>query len=316
MNRDLSKNEMAGLRKKSRIGLVAVLGLAAIGLVLYASRTNEPSFQGRALSHWLSDIENARDDREAEPAKYAVRQIGTNAIPSLLSLMRAEDSRLKQTIIFLLRKQRIFRLRIADATSKHLRSALGFEALGAEARSAVPDLKRMLDHPKTVYLAGMALISISPGGVDAVVSGLGSTNVVVRRESAGVLGALGIERFWSKGSEARMDALQARGHIAVPPLINALIDPDELVRARAATALGVLGQRPEIALPALIKNLRDTNGWRVPASAAKALGRFGPDAASAVPALKEAAQHKDSRVREAAEGAIRALETQAEPRLE
>src|SRR5437899_10700205 len=106
---------MVGFRKNWRSGLVVVLVLGAIGMILCASRSKEPSYQSRTLGAWLKDIENSRDDREAEPARAAVRKIGTNAMPSLLKLMRAEDSRWKETLIILLGKQHIFRIQVADA---------------------------------------------------------------------------------------------------------------------------------------------------------------------------------------------------------
>jgi HEAT repeat protein len=307
---------MAILRKKWRASLVVALALAAIGALFCASRSNEPSYQGRSLSQWLRDIENAREDPEAEPAKNAVRQIGTNAIPYLLGKMRTEDSKLKTRFITLLAKAHIFSVRIANSNRQHLRALLGFEALGPQASSAIPDLKALLNNTELVGSVGWALVSISPNGVEAAASGLQSTNAIIRRETAGVLGIPGIVRFTTNATPARMAVLRAQAEIAVPPLIRALNDSDELTRARAGTSLGLLGQKPEIVVPALIKNLQETNGWRVPASAAKGLSRFGTNAVAALPALKAIAQHTDSRVREAVATAIQSIETQAEPRLE
>lgn len=307
---------MAGLRRKWRGALVLVLALVAIGALLYASRTTEPSFQGRALSQWLGDIENARDDHEAESAKNAVRQIGTNAIPSLLGMMQAEDSKLKETLITLLARLHISRVRITDASGKHLRALFGFQALGTQASSAIPELKTLMNNPKIVHFTAGALVNISPDGVKAATSGLQSTNALVRRETAGVLGLLGLVRFRTNASPTQVGLLHTQANIAVPPLIRALNDSDELTRARAATSLGLLGQKAEIAVPALIKNLQETNGWRIPASAAKGLGRFGTNAVAALPALKAIVTHQDWRVREAVAKAIQSIETQAEPRLD
>jgi len=307
---------MADLRKKWRAGLLVILASAAIGALLYVSRTNEPAYHGQTLSQWLSDIENARDDEAAEPANGAVRQIGTNAIPDLLSMMRAEDSKLKETIMTVLARLHIYRNRIADASGKHLRALFGFQALGSQASSAIPELKGLMNNPKIVHFAAAALVNINPDGVQAATSGLQNTNALVRRETAGVLGTMGIVRFTTNATPARMALLRAQAEFAVPPLIRALNDSDEMTRARAATSLGLLGQKPEIAVPALIKNLQETNGWRVPASAAKGLSRFGTNAVAALPALKAIAEHRDSHVRESVAGAIQSIETQAEPHLE
>jgi len=306
---------MAGLRKKWRLGLVAVLALAAIGALLCASRTKEPSFQGRTLGDWLADIANT-EDSEPETARNAVRQIGTNAIPHLLGMMRAEDSKLKETFITLLDKAHINRIRIPNASDKHSRAFLGFWALGPQASSAIPELKALASNPKFVSTAARALVEIGPAGVEAAVAGLADTNAIVRRQTAGALGFPGIVRFTTNATPAQMAVLRAQAEFAIPPLIRALSDSDELTRARAATSLGLFGQNPELAVPALIKNLHETNGWRVPASAAKGLGRFGTNAASALPALKAITGHQDSRVRESVNSAIEAIESQSEPRLE
>jgi len=302
---------MAALRKKWRVGIAAVLGLSAIGLLFYALRTDEPSFQGRALSQWLSDIQNAPDDSEA--AVNAVRQIGTNAIPSLLSMMRAEDSKLKQTANMLLARLHIYRIRILDTDGKHWRAFDGFYALGAQADSAIPELTALVNNPGIARCAAAALVNISTNGVEAATSGLQSTNPLVRREIAGVLGTIGIVRFTTNATPARMAILRAQAEFAVPTLIRLLSDSDELTRARAGTSLGLLGQKPEIVVPALIKNLQETNGWRVPASASKGLERFGTNAVAALPALKAILGHPDSRVRETVAGAIHYIEIPAGP---
>jgi HEAT repeat protein len=308
--------KMVGLQRKWRTGLVVILALSTIGVLLYVSRTNEPSFQGRALSQWLEDIENARDDQAAEPANNAVRQIGTNAIPYLLEMMRAEDSQLKETFNTLVARAHIYRFRIPDASGKHACAFVGFCALGPQAGSAIPELTVLVNNPKLARFAAAALIYISPDGVKAATSGLENTNALVRREILGVLGTAGIVRFTTNATPARMAILGAQAEFAVPPMIRALSDSDELTRARAATSLGLLGQKPEIVVPALIRNLAETNGWRVPVSAAKGLSRFGTNAGAALPALKAIAGHPDSRVREAVATAIQSIETPAEPRLE
>jgi hypothetical protein len=46
----------------------------------------------------------------------------------------------------------------------------------------------------------------------------------------------------------------------------------------------------------------------VPGAAAKSLGRFGTNAISAIPALKEALGNSDSRVSGSVKGALRAIE--------
>ena len=69
--------------------------------------------------------------------------------------------------------------------------------------------------------------------------------------------------------------------------IEALKDKDQEVRYSAARALGKIGPKAEKAVPALVRALKDKNEY-VRQWAASALGKIGPKAEKAVPALTEA----------------------------
>jgi HEAT repeat protein len=69
-------------------------------------------------------------------------------------------------------------------------------------------------------------------------------------------------------------------------LIKQLTDKNPEVRQKAAFALGKIGPKAEAAVPALSKALKDEN-FDVRWSAAEALGEIGPKAEAAVPALIE-----------------------------
>ena len=90
---------------------------------------------------------------------------------------------------------------------------------------------------------------------------------------------------------------------AVPPLIQALGDRSENVRAAAAEALGAIGD-PQ-AVPPLIQALGDDEFW-VRRAAAEALVRIG---APAVPALIQALGDYRDDVRRAAQQAIQQIQT-------
>ena len=71
---------------------------------------------------------------------------------------------------------------------------------------------------------------------------------------------------------------------AVPALLQVLKGNDDVVRGRAATALGRIHADPEIVIPALLACLTDSeNDPR--AEAAEALGNYGDKAKAAVPHL-------------------------------
>jgi HEAT repeat protein len=73
----------------------------------------------------------------------------------------------------------------------------------------------------------------------------------------------------------------------VSDLIDALKDPDPVIRQGVTTALGGLGPKAAPAGPALIDALNDQDP-SVRQLAARALGDIGPQAEAAVPALIDA----------------------------
>jgi len=90
---------------------------------------------------------------------------------------------------------------------------------------------------------------------------------------------------------------------AVPALIHALSDVEPTVRAPAADALGHIGTAAKEAIGALSDSLRVPGEVvYVLRSDATALGDIGPDAAAALPALRELL--KITRVAATAEEAI------------
>jgi HEAT repeat protein len=74
-------------------------------------------------------------------------------------------------------------------------------------------------------------------------------------------------------------AMGPKAKEAVPALVQALSDPEPLVRDAAAAALGSIGAAATEAVPALIEALEDWNGF-VRQAAAKALKMIDPDAAA------------------------------------
>ena len=122
--------------------------------------------------------------------------------------------------------------------------------------------------------------------------------------------------------------IRSRADICVPALVKTLEDSEWIVRSYAAKALGDFGVEAQKAAPNLMKALKDPEGhvrvssaealWRihgkaepslnvliaclkikrehdyVPDAAAQVLGKMGPSAKDAVPALKEALADKNA----------------------
>src|SRR5579871_634069 len=121
--------------KRWRIILI-VFALLVVGvLVVCLSKPSEPSYQGRKLSEWLADcvpmghsnqvpIMKPYETRQA--AETAVKEIGTNAIPYLLHLLKSEDSTLKTNLSKVLAKQTLIRFRFQTYRQKAELAMFGF----------------------------------------------------------------------------------------------------------------------------------------------------------------------------------------------
>ena len=187
-------------------------------------------YQGRALSKWLAiyashvyDVESSSEMTEAE---NAVRNIGTNAIPCLLSWIRYESPIWRDKL----------RRRFADSPSiqnliegsAHRRagnSIHGFGILGTNVVSTIPELTVLMcdtNSPRASNRAVLALSGMGVEGFDALASALSDPQRPNR-----------FRIIWS----LRTSAFQVGTNKCLPPLIKALSDQDQLVRISATNVL-------------------------------------------------------------------------------
>src|SRR4051794_6460497 len=117
--------------------LVAVL-LTGIGVAtFFVTRKAEPSFENKSLTEWLEELQT-----DNPKALAAVQSIGTNAIPTLLKMLRSKQSRLLRTApdwtadlnwtADLIQQDARFKVRKQELAVR------GFEALGERGAIAVP----------------------------------------------------------------------------------------------------------------------------------------------------------------------------------
>jgi len=130
---------------------------------------NEPNYGGKTLSTWLDELAaldySKRWDPLTKPVQ-AVRAMGTNALPWLLSELRSDGGRLPAKLNQLLTKQSVIKYRFRDINSRLSRAALGFQALGELAEPAIPALLRLVEN-KPGFVPG-ALAAIGPAAVPAL----------------------------------------------------------------------------------------------------------------------------------------------------
>ncbi|MGC3958839.1 MAG: HEAT repeat domain-containing protein, partial [Verrucomicrobiota bacterium] len=157
-------------------------------------------------------------------------------------------------------------------------------ALGEKGKSAIPRLARNISKPwqsmddYSVWTVSAKVISYL--GPEAIVPMLtAATNLQGRHEVWELL-----HNFGNLGAD---------GAPAVPAIIHWVNDPDYFVRAGVVTALGEIGQRPDLAVPVLLNALERDSNSMVRRDAATALGSFAKDSDAILPALTNALKSSD-----------------------
>ena len=159
-----------GKRVKIVLGVVLFVGL--VGVVRWqALQPFEPTYAGRKLTSWISVYwdTNAYDimlfrTSETDKADKAVSQIGTNAIPTLLRLLRAQDSALKIKLMDLVQRQHIINIKYTPAEQWNQVARRGFWILGTNAQTAVPELIAIVDKTTSPPSRKNAILTLAFSG--------------------------------------------------------------------------------------------------------------------------------------------------------
>lgn len=298
-------------------GAVLALGAAAVPALERQLRSSDRALKFRVLA-WLRRI-SLVDFAPAHPAALRQRaatllgKIGPPARAAIPTLVRALNDR-HESVSF--------------------EAAQALRSIGAE---SVPWLIQALQRPNDGWREKAAKLlrefpSQAAHAVPALRAALADRVPGVRQQAALSLGVLGrgdpavvravLPRLQDPAAPVRAAAAEALGRIglaeaeAIAGLEGALVDPSAWVRVQAAAAHWLLARRAESVLPVLSAALQAPEvHWQ----AALALGRLGPDAAPAIPALVEALQrettHRPLRTPASAALALREIGPAAVPAL-
>jgi HEAT repeat protein len=290
-------------------------GLVA-GLVAFLSRDAEPSYKGKTLKEWINiycwpDNPTVTDlvprkiffegrDAQQNAAADAVRHIGTNAIPTLLDW---EDKNFRVAWKFKLlaalpkslqNRHSVNWWLVAQDHYRVERALYGFAILGSNASPAVPELTRrmMTRNSDSGVSAAIALANMGRTGLPALLSALTNTmtpnRVMVARSAA---------------SATRASSNDISGIVVLAQCVR---DANPGVGCVAAIELGFITNQPGITVPALIEGLKESKG-QVRARSAYALGNYGAQARSSVPALLQYENDSDLFVRQSVSNALQKL---------
>jgi hypothetical protein len=314
------------LRMSRKLIVIAGVLFLLAGIVagIVVGHYHEPVYQGKQLSWWLDQTSNrARGD--------LFRDIGTNALPDLIQMLRSKDWPYRQQVVAWARRHELLKSVLkfglsADETKSRTLTILA--ELGPPARPALPEVVSLLTNKSFRYknpairaVSGMALsdqelrpllpilskAAADPSFAGGMAGALGLLYGFKQLPRSEIL-PLACELLQSPGASVRKVAIDFLNKMQPPPtevvpdLCRLLGDSDLAVR-KAAWDCSVAGTN---AIPILDKQLHDADA-EILFEAASRIGTFGPEAAASVERLRELCSHTNATVRRAAAGALEAI---------
>jgi hypothetical protein len=230
---------------KSSLIPAGILLIASLAMVAsFFRHPQEPLCEGRTLGVWLAGYRGGEPERQR--ADEVMLETGTNAIPTLLRMLRERDSAIAVRLVVLLRRQNLVKIHYTFAGERNAEAAQAFAVLGARAKDAVPELIKIyhqnFSESSRNYTCD-SLGALGPAASEAVptlMTGLTNPDWSVRRLCARTLGMI-----------------HSRPQAVVPALAKALRDPAGTVRTAAALGLGRFGAEAKPAVADLVRLLED-----------------------------------------------------------
>lgn len=276
--------------KRRRIVIcLPLVGLFA-ALFWYLLPPKEPVYEGKSLTLWLkelseqnlpagSDQEQALRASKAAKARQAVQQIGTNAIPQLLKMLRScrPESKVRQYTESLLERQHLIDVQLPAHEDLSWLTPSGFEVLGPAGVPAIPELCRLLANSYTSLQSANCLRQIGAAAVPALAT------VVTNMDRNISLPALLLLGDFGTASQSTI------------PLLKGLAgNPTHPAAGPALRVLSRVVERPSTFLPLFVERLNQTN---LAADAAFALAGAGWEG---VPPLLDGLTNAEVQIRAAA----------------
>jgi hypothetical protein len=292
-------------RGKQMLALLILLGvLLAIGLSALWTAQREPEYGGRSLSEWATLYQKSfslHDPVTQKQALDAAHQTRNQLVPYAVGLVKRPPPWWRTALV----QKSInsgFNNRIPGRLWAFLNSDPAwfgqtyFAMLGSDANSAVPELVSILKETKSGWVSSRAIYAlcyIGPAGQARLAETIADLAAPQRRGTAYI-----IEDVEKQG--VIVDDL-------VLALIKNLADRDHDVAKSIAYSLGEMAIQPDLVVPALTNCLRSTDLY-MRGAALDALGKFGANARSAVPALIPELEDPDPSVRKWATNALTHVE--------
>jgi hypothetical protein len=280
------------MRRWLKVALAVLLLLIAVFAGWLLTRPHEPEYQGRRLSEWLDDYNRAGKWEKTEPASEAIRAMGTNCLPILLTHIKHNPSGLATMLAQVASKQLLLKLPFYGMDRCRSASIVALHALGPQATPLCPELLALTKEPKTSWFATMSLLAIGTNAIPYLEAACENTN---RAGADAVLMIAMMKTMpppyfswgWNKAPGNGKPVINLGYAVSsedVGEIAKMLEHPSPAVRRASADALrsyngSVYTEVLKSAVPLLIKTCRDTND-SVRISADITLKTIDPEAAA------------------------------------
>lgn len=230
---------------------ILILGVLA-GLILLEPR--EPRYQGRSLSNWLEDVSSTRarifkgmvarsmkDAALESNAVHAVRQMGTEAYPFLIEMLRAQDGPVRKTLLQKMGQGRAMKFGLLSADEKRFRAKMTLFRLGTNAAVVWGQILLDRSFPLDLRLASASYCSGSPQEA--------SRTIPTMLQLMSELGNDDQETI--RWAIYRFDPA-----VSLPVLQRYLQESERMLQLAAMRTLKTLGHKARPAIPALEQQLK------------------------------------------------------------
>ena len=264
--------------KKARVIGFVVLGVC-VAFIVFLLWPNEAVYQGSSIRSWA-----ARASAGDGEAVKALKDAGSNAVPSLVHLLQTRESPLYKQLSKVKRLPQRLRLavqkRLSAAVEARMTGAKCLGLLGPEAASATPALVSALkdSNDQVGWEAAKALAHIGSAAVPELTRVLNDPDLAAQHKAVYALGEIG----------PAADA-------ATPSLIATLAGGNEFIRSSSAYSLSRIGFPAVFAL----SNVIDHGDAVSRGEAIKVFIRFYSSLRNMVPPLVKMAHSHVSRIKAA-----------------
>lgn len=265
-----SATKRNGLARARAAALLCVFVALTFGL--RALNRPEPTYADQPLSYWM---ERMADPVTAAHASSILNEMGPEAIPTLIEALQTHSSKLSDFVYASAVRVHLAPQRNYDAPNIRATAAYLLGQFGPAGAPAADELVQALDDPDSLVRlrAIRALSQIGEPALPHLISALESPEFLVRLGSAKAIGGI-----------------KTHPRSAVPSLLRALSDRDLGVREAAFLSLVQIGDSAQKSfgpknVPHLVEALTNSPSQAARKFSVRTLGKIGPHAKPAIPAL-------------------------------